>query len=27
VELFKVVTEGGAPQIWLMGQKLLPVRA
>ena len=27
LELFKVVTEGGVPEIWLMGQKLLSLRA
>lgn len=27
LELFKVVTSGGVPEIWLMGQKLLSLRA
>lgn len=27
LELFKVVTEGGVPEIWLMGQKLLSLGA
>lgn len=26
LELFKVVTEGGVPEVWLMGHKLLPAR-
>jgi len=27
LELFKVVTTGGVPEVWLMGTKLLPARA